>query len=56
MYRDKYSKLENSDEYLAGKHNSKKQRSLRYKLKLDAIQEELVASNKKLTAVTAQSS
>ena len=43
MHRDKYSKLENSDEYLSGKHNSKKR-------------EELVASNKKLTAVTAQSS
>jgi len=54
MHREKYSKLENNYEYLAGKHNSEKKRSSRYKRKLDAVQEELIASNKKLTVTEVQ--
>jgi len=54
MHREKYSKLENNYEYLAGKHDSEKKRSSRYKRKLDALQEELVSVNKKLTVTKVQ--
>lgn len=54
MHQEKYAKLAYNHEYLSRKHESKKKRCSKYKRNIVALQEDVVAANKKLTVTGAQ--